>query len=95
MTDIHIPPEAVEAAARACYEYWRDKDTTGALPPWGTERFMPFRDGWREQASAAILAALRAWPGVYANGLQKGWKHYTPALILPLPPQENPDAASK
>ena len=46
--DITIPPEAVEAAARACYEYWRDKDTTGALPPWETERFMPFRDGWRE-----------------------------------------------
>lgn len=44
--------------------------------------------------SVAIAAAINAWPGVYANGLQKGWKHYTPALILPLP-QENPDAASK
>jgi len=37
---------------------------------------------------SAIAAAINAWPGVYANGLQKGWKHYTPALILPIPPQE-------
>lgn len=55
------------------------------------EEETPVGEAW----SIIIAAAINAWPGVYANGLQKGWKHYTPALILPLPPQENPDAASK
>ena len=88
--DITIPPEAVEAAARACYEYWRDKDTTGALPPWETERFMPFRDGWREQASAAILAALRAWPNRQVRCSEIGGIIVRKQIILPL--TENADA---
>lgn len=88
MTDITIPAEAVEAAAMHLAENrlpeysWLDLDEE-------------MRGMYRDDARAAIRAAINAWPGVYANGLQKGWKHYTPALILPLPPQENPDAASK
>ena len=46
MTDIHIPPEAVEAA----YAAWWKSIKSGAM----TERAL----------NVAILAALRAWPGM-------------------------------
>ena len=55
MTDITIPPEAVEAAARAICETEN-----------GPCKFMPDECGctyWLAHARASISAALSAWPG--------------------------------
>lgn len=56
-----IPPEAVEAAARAmckrAYEHlpeMREQDT-----------FTPDADYWMGQATAAIRAGIAAWPGMF------------------------------
>ena len=71
MTDIHIPPEAVEAA----YAAWWKSIKSGAM----TERAL----------NVAILAALRAWPGMNTGpniyGRQDAMMH------IPLQ-QENADA---
>lgn len=53
-TDITIPPEAVEAAARAICETEN-----------GPCKFMPDECGctyWLAHARASIIAALNAWP---------------------------------
>ena len=75
MTDITIPPEAVEAA-KAAYtaEIYKGQGTA-------TEYTAAMR--------AACIAMLRSWPGAYGNGPRKQWKHYTPAIILPLTEDTN------
>ena len=77
MTDITIPPEAVEAAARAMFiEAYRrepDEQTDGA-------RFILVR----QFTLAALRAGIAAWPGASGELSDKG----NPHLILPLP-QEN------
>lgn len=81
MTNIHIPPEAVEAAARALCAH--------------AELFWPDLTGGehavlRGEATAAIRAALAAWPGM--NHDSQAWRGYGgEVLILPLP-QESSDA---
>ena len=73
MTDINIPPEAVEAAARAI----------------GEETYVSNKQTLRDAATAAILAALKAWPGMNTGpniyGRQDAMMH------IPLQ-QENADA---
>jgi hypothetical protein len=92
MTDIHIPPEAVEAAARAAYYAFTEINIGDGEDRW--ERLLPrFRAEYREQARAALLAGLRAWPGMW-NEQENGSKVLfdgTPNLILPM--QKNPDSA--
>lgn len=85
MTNIHIPPEAVEAAARAIkqwLDYTLDKDT----------RASELTDGEHDDlATAAIRAALAAWPGM--NHDSQAWRGYGgEVLILPLPqePRDEP-----
>ena len=78
MTDITIPPEAVEATARAmckrAYEHlpeMREQDT-----------FTPDADYWMGQATAALRAGIAAWPGmIVGNSLFDG----EPMVFLPLP----------
>lgn len=89
MTDIHIPPEVVEAAARAAHDLWRKQASIGddiaEYEQWDdVSRF--YKDELRAQATAAIRAALENWPGmrVVLNGL------HPPRVTLPLP-QENSD----
>ena len=74
MTEIDIPPAALEAAARAIC----------AGNKWDAPCAEPCTDCVPE-ARAALFAGLKAWPGAYGNGPRKQWKHYTPAIILPLP----------
>lgn len=83
MTNITIPPEAVEKAAKTlCRE---------RHPCWSivAEIFKTDRDGqateFRILALAAIRAAINAWPGMQHR------IHIEHAIILPLP-QENTDA---
>ena len=77
MTDITIPPEAVEAAARAACEdrgYDWDKNIN-------------FRPAFRRIATAALRAGIAAWPGMVTN---YSWDASRGRIILPLP-QETRD----
>ena len=72
MTDITIPPEAVEAAARAICEAEN-----------GPCKCMPDECGciyWKAHATAALRAGIAAWPGVLVE-----WHSRGPGIILPLP----------
>lgn len=73
MTDITIPEEVIEAAARAI----------------GKETYVGNKQTLRDAGHAAILAALKAWPG---RKNQPSWDLMTNerkvSLILPLPQQE-------
>ena len=84
MNNITIPPEAVEAAARADYEVTR-QDGPDCLPTWeGNPEHI--REHYRRHATAAIRAGLAAWPGMfrdYWNG------DFSIILPLPPPPKEN------
>lgn len=66
MTDITIPPEAVEAAARA-------------LMATGTYRYKELAE---DDATAALLAGLKAWPGAVER---HSWDGSLGRIILPLP----------
>ena len=81
--DITIPPEAVEAAARAMFiEAYRrepDEQTDGA-------RFNLVR----QFTLAALRAGIAAWPGAQDSGLTYGTAS-TRIYILPLP-TENTNA---
>jgi hypothetical protein len=75
MTDITIPPEALEAAAIEL-----------APAPWSmyTE---DAQEHFRRKARAACLAMLRAWPGAIHNG---HWLLF-PHTKLPLPMETTND----
>ena len=82
MSEIRIPAAALEAGARALARY-------------NCEQWDNDPDRWRayftDEARAAFLAILEAWPGmVHYRG---GWEPVThnnrkPHFILPLTPQE-------
>ena len=80
MTDITIPPAALEAGARAIAESLRTARLT-------TEA----QDGYKPEARAAFRAMLQAWPGMsqLAENDSANIREMA-ALILPLP-QENSD----
>lgn len=61
MTDITIPDEVVEAAARAFIERRVD---AAVWPHFSDER----KRGYQEEMRAAIIAALKAWPGMHWVG---------------------------
>tara|TARA_R110000868_G_scaffold399706_1_gene673668 strand:+ start:283 stop:522 length:240 start_codon:yes stop_codon:yes gene_type:complete len=71
MTDIIIPPAALEAGARALARYNCEK--------WDNDP-----DRWRayftDEARAACMAMLQAWPRMYRTDSTL----FSPALILPL-----------
>ena len=74
MTDTTIPPETVEAAARAICETEN-----------GPCKCMPDECGciyWLAHARASISAALSAWPGRVKN---YSWDASHGRVILPLP----------
>ena len=69
MTNITIPPEALEAAARAAHDQWRHECAVADEEPvenWREWGFLELAEqlGWIEQARAAALALLEAWPGM-------------------------------
>ena len=88
MSKITIPPAALEAGARRIYETWRD--STQLLPPW-KYLVAQYRQTWLDQARAAFIAMLQAWPGMsqLAENDSASIREMA-ALILPLP-QENSD----
>ena len=91
MTDIIIPPAALEAGARAAHDLWRKQASAGddisEYEQWDDlSRF--YKDELRDQARAAFIAIVEAWPGMYI-----GTDYLTAdtQIKLPLPPQENSD----
>lgn len=79
-----IPPEVMEAAARAVYETWcAVNGVTETSLPW-SEIDDEEREACFAEARAAIAAALAAWPDSILMPAE---------LILPLP-QETRDAES-
>ena len=92
MSDIIIPPAALEAGARAAYDQWRHECADEGDEPVENYREWDDLDEWeqdsfRAQARAAFLAIVEAWPGMQQR------IHIEQAIILPLPPQENSDGS--
>jgi hypothetical protein len=80
MTDITIPPEALEAAARAIWASCQSGTLAWEDLPSSTRKVI------KEEARAACLAMLAAWPGMRAEGVGVGDGVTTYEwLILPLP----------
>jgi hypothetical protein len=77
MTDITIPPEALEAGARAIYFAFTEANIGDGEDRW--DRLLPrYRAEYREQARAAFLAVVEMWPDMAHRVMPY------PALILPL-----------
>ena len=85
-TDITIPPEAVEAAARAAYEIAHKIDCNSDPDQW-VDAVNEYREHWRQQVRAAIVAALSAWPGMWVEQLYP-LPVDTQGIILPLPQKD-------
>ena len=100
MTDITIPPAALEVGARAAYEtYWRlQAEAVGMNPadlePWDYHD-APTQEEWRTLARATFLAMVEAWPGM--AHYRGGWgpvihNNRKPHLILPLTEKQDDKA---
>ena len=88
MSEIRIPAAALEAGARAVYLAFTEINIGDGEDRW--DRLLPrYRAEYREQARAAFLAMLRAWPGMREGFGTDNQGHYD-TIILPL--TENPDA---
>ena len=70
MTDITIPPAALEAGARAIEKSLKTARIT-----------LESEDGYKPEARAAFRAMLRAWPGMRISWLASN----DGAIVLPLP----------
>ena len=68
MNSIMIPPEAVEAAARALHSQWIANNATPAnrheYREW-EELISIEREGIVKEATAALRAGIAAWPGMH------------------------------
>jgi hypothetical protein len=83
MTDITIPPEALEAAAEDIYNHWQFS-FTGKVP-WVPGGNSLMQEKARDLARAAIAAAINAWPGAFHNG---HWLLF-PHTKIPLPTENS------
>ena len=78
MSEITIPPEAVEAGCSAYTAViYRGNGTTAEF---------------RQAITAAIRATLAAWPGIAVNDGCPVWHAY-PHITLPLPQEPSDDMA--
>lgn len=85
--NLHIPPEAVERSARdLCRAMGSDPDEVQS----DGENEWPLWWEFRKPATAAIRAALAAWPGM--NHDSQAWRGYGgEVLILPLTTEPRDD----
>jgi len=88
MSELPIPPEAVEAAARAAYDSWQTQ-RNWSVPAWD-KLDEEFRERSRKEARAAFLAMLEAWPGMHQFALPDNRGTFS-ALILPLTQEKTDD----
>ena len=85
MTDITIPPEALEAAAEDIYNHWQFS-FTGKVP-WVPGGNSLMQEKARDLARAAIAAAINAWPGAHKWDTGQVW--HQAAIVLPLTENTN------
>lgn len=93
MNNIQIPPAALEAGARAMYLAFTEVNIGDGEDRW--DRLLPrYRAEYREQARAAFLAMIEAWPGMNAKAATDHVMllNSTPALILPLMEKQDAEA---
>ena len=84
MTDITIPPEAVEAAARGIIDTLHAYAAQNGLTMNGAEEAI---EEFREVATAALRAGIAAWPRSYSLAENDSAViRDVAAIILPLPP---------
>lgn len=83
MTDITIPPEALEAAAKELYEVHPYTDEDDDVIPW-EELHMIDKEEHLDFARSACLAMLKAWPGME---IKLYWR--SPDEIIPPPHGEH------
>ena len=91
MTDITIPPQAVEAAAISLMGKLMVSNED-AQHLWD-KLYEPEKNRFRLEAHTAIRAAINAWPGMGPIRTDQpigDWCDKLPAIILPLP-QEKTD----
>ena len=89
MTEITIPLEALEAAAKDLYEAWcRVHGVADTALPW-EDIDNEERDACFAEARAACLAMLKSWPGMGVSSPDP-WSA-PDTIILPLP-KENTNA---
>ena len=89
MSDITIPPEAVEAAAKELYEVDTYTDDDDDDIPW-EELHMIDKEEYLDYARSACLAMLKAWPGML--GMTEGEPgRESREIILPLPKENTND----
>ena len=86
MTDITIPPEALEGAAEDIYNHWQFS-FTGKVP-WVPGGNSLMQEKARDLARAACIAMLKAWPGMEIEMV-----FMEDQVVLPLP-KENINAES-
>jgi hypothetical protein len=78
MTDITIPPAALEAGARAIEKSLRTARIT-----------LESEDGYKPEARAAFRAMLEAWPGMtfHQQDINAEYSYF----VLPLPQEASDD----
>lgn len=83
---ITIPPAALEAAARAAHQKWREQASVGddiaEYQEWD-DLSPEVQEEQRENARAACLAMLESWPGMDIERFAPWSKDRT--IHLPLP----------
>ena len=84
MTNITIPPEALEAAAKELYEVDTYTDDDDDDIPW-EELHMIDKEEYLDYARSACLAMLKAWPGMQHCRWNELNAAFSSHLILPLP----------
>ena len=87
MSDIKIPPAALEAGARAFIGYGVDAAVWDHLGD-------AYKNQLQKEMIAACIAMIEAWPGmeyVFRQPTRYSVCYSKPAIILPLPPQEASD----
>ena len=90
ITHDQIPPEVVEAAARAAHQNWRESCSEAAHEPitnWQEWDDLTYDEqcDWLSEARAAIAAALNAWDGVW---IVPEFDNLRDCIVLPLAPKE-------
>ena len=83
MTDITIPPKALEGAAKELYEVHPYTDEDDDVIPW-EELHMIDKEEYLDSAHSACRAMLRNWPGMFPQVGYHGME-----IILPLPQENN------
>ena len=88
MTDITIPPAALEAGARAMAKAGYDFAAIEIIDPYTADA-----DYWNYTTRAAFVAMVEALPGMHVHETQRSWLggFSERKLMLPIPQEASDD----